>query len=69
MKTYRAHTCGQLHPSHAEQTILLSGWVRRIREHGRLRFIYLLNHYGITQIVAGKTRTLPIGRSESSHPY
>src|SRR5438477_11562675 len=52
MHPYRTHTCGELTLSHAGQTIKLSGWVHRKRDHGNLIFIDLRDHYGITQCVA-----------------
>lgn len=49
--TYRSHTCGDLKLSHKDQTVKLSGWIHRKRDHGGLLFIDLRDHYGITQCV------------------
>ena len=51
MHSYRTHTCGQLKKSNAGQTVRLSGWVHRKRDHGNLLFIDLRDHYGLTQCV------------------
>lgn len=48
---YRSHTCGALTANNAGETVRLSGWVHRIRDHGGLLFIDLRDHYGITQAV------------------
>lgn len=51
MHIYRSHTCGQLRAENVGETVRLSGWISRKRDHGNLLFIDLRDHYGITQIV------------------
>jgi aspartyl-tRNA synthetase len=51
MHRYRSHTCHDLRPDHVGQTVRLSGWIHRRRDHGQLVFLDLRDHYGITQCV------------------
>ncbi len=47
----RTHTCGELSADNLNQSVVLSGWVKRRRDHGGLIFIDLRDQYGITQVV------------------
>src|SRR5262245_17683771 len=49
---YRSHTCGALRKADVGNTVRLSGWVHRVRDHGGQLFIDLRDHYGLTQVVA-----------------
>jgi aspartyl-tRNA synthetase len=51
MHAYRTHNCGQLRATDVGQTVRLSGWIHRKRDHGQLLFVDLRDHFGITQIV------------------
>ena len=52
MHAYRTHTCAGLSAANVGETVRLSGWVHRKRDHGGVLFVDLRDHYGITQIVA-----------------
>jgi aspartyl-tRNA synthetase len=52
MHAYRSHTCAALTADNVGDTVRLSGWVHRVRDHGGLLFIDLRDHYGITQVMA-----------------
>ena len=51
MHPYRTHTCRELRDANAGDTVRLSGWIHRKRDHGNLLFVDLRDQYGITQCV------------------
>jgi len=51
MHAYRSTTCAGLTKADVGQTVRLSGWVHRVRDHGGLLFIDLRDHYGMTQVL------------------
>ena len=61
MHAYRSHHCAALDASSVGDTVRLSGWVHRKRDHGGVLFIDLRDHYGITQVVADSdSAALPV---------
>ena len=51
MHRYRSHKCHEMRAENVGDTVRLSGWVHRLRDHGQLLFIDLRDHFGITQCV------------------
>jgi len=51
MHAYRSHSCAELTSAEVGQTVRLSGWVNRVRDHGGVLFIDLRDHYGMTQVL------------------
>ena len=51
MNKYRTHNCSEISEKDVNQTVTLSGWLHRKRDHGNLLFIDLRDHFGLTQCV------------------
>ncbi|RYD19571.1 MAG: aspartate--tRNA ligase, partial [Lysobacteraceae bacterium] len=51
MHAYRTHNCAALTAANVGETVRLSGWVHRTREHSNVLFVDLRDHYGLTQVV------------------
>jgi aspartyl-tRNA synthetase len=51
LNKYRSHNCSELRLKDINNTVKLSGWIHRKRDHGNLLFIDLRDHYGLTQCV------------------
>ncbi|MFY0635334.1 MAG: aspartate--tRNA ligase [Vannielia sp.] len=51
MHAYRSQTCAELTKANVGDTVRLSGWVHRVRDHGGVLFIDLRDHYGVTQVL------------------
>ena len=56
---YRSNTCGELSAAFLGQTVVLAGWVQRIRDKGGLIWIDLRDRFGITQIILDESRDKP----------
>ena len=51
MHKYRTHTCSEITKKDAGNSVKLSGWIHRKRDHGNLLFFDLRDHFGLTQCV------------------
>ena len=55
MNKYRTHNCAELTKKNKGQSVILSGWINKKRDHGNLLFIDLRDNYGLTQCVIDKS--------------
>ncbi len=51
MGFYRSHRANELNLSVAEESVRLSGWVHRLRDHGGVSFVDLRDSSGLCQVV------------------
>ena len=54
MNKYRSHNCNELRKEMVGETISLSGWINKKRDHGNFLFIDLRDNFGITQCIIDK---------------
>jgi aspartyl-tRNA synthetase len=52
---YRTHNCSELNKKHKDESVTLSGWINKKRDHGNLLFIDLRDNYGLTQCLIDKS--------------
>ncbi len=58
----RTHICGELHAGDVGKEVVLMGWVHRRRDLGRVIFLDLRDHSGLTQVVFNKEANLELHR-------
>ena len=58
MNEYRTHNCGELNISNVGQEVRLAGWVAKVRDLGKMKFIDLRDEAGITQIIVSDENLL-----------
>ena len=56
----RSHHCGALNENHSKESVILAGWVQKIRNKGFIVWIDLRDRFGITQLVFDEDRTSEI---------
>jgi aspartyl-tRNA synthetase len=54
LNKYRSHKCNELRKKDVGNSIFISGWINKKRDHGNLLFIDLRDNYGITQCIIDK---------------
>ncbi|MHB8847287.1 MAG: aspartate--tRNA ligase [Burkholderiales bacterium] len=61
----RTHYCGTINRAHLNQTVTVSGWAHRRRDHGGVIFIDLRDRAGMVQIVCDPDNPATFGIAEN----
>src|SRR5678815_5854393 len=54
----RTHTCGELRPDDVGKSVVVLGWVHRIRDLGGVTFIDVRDRAGVSQVVVRENDAL-----------
>lgn len=65
----RSHYCGHLNSRHADQKVVLMGWVDTRRDHGNLVFIDLRDREGLVQVVLDPNKSLTASAKDFRSEY
>ena len=70
MHPYRTHTCAQLSSANVGETVRLSGWIHRKRDHGNLLFVDLRGTMGPAKVrgTDGKLEVSRLYRVQNEGP-
>ncbi|TDI69336.1 MAG: aspartate--tRNA ligase [Bacteroidetes bacterium] len=63
---FRTHNCGELRLEDVNKEVVLSGWIRKVRDKGGMTWIDLRDRYGITQLIfeEGKSDAVLLERAK-----
>ena len=64
----RSHLCGDLRSEHIGQSVRMSGWVHRRRDHGGVIFLDVRDHRGIVQVVFDPDTEEHFALADGGHP-
>ncbi|MCP9770300.1 aspartate--tRNA ligase [Lacihabitans sp. LS3-19] len=53
----RTHTCGELRLADLNKSVILCGWVQKVRDKGGMVWVDLRDRYGITQLILEEGKT------------
>ncbi len=48
---FRSHNCNDINKKNINENVIISGWIKSIRDHNGVLFVDLRDHYGTVQVV------------------